>query len=821
MDMERLRIKVWEAAERIKIRTGVAGPVIDRAASCLIKRLDGKAAPKLLNDEVKLIGNELVIGGQSSYQTWLHRDCFNGLIHDLRARRLIESPYFNIPQQVRRHLVTSIEREVWADFPYVQAIRQELLALRIARYSNLFEEEVDCVCSFIAAAALFGKILFPGFERILLGSKWQNVSLSPVALEVYIRRDAVDDNDAFYRYYLPAPVSLYFLRAVLFYRKNRNRYGLKRRFDPESYVFQPMQDRLETFSSLFKKWICNKLERISKMQGGLAPSRFREAALLYSLVEQRLDNQKFKACPPFVLAVHARAVESDSFRQEYLHGPDFTIKATQNTKERAGAGNSFEGKDPLEAILEEMRKRISKLSKNSGLNERNRCGELIKSVALSDRFALSEEDRQNIKLFSEWIAQMLCPTRTKQRRIAIKSIRNYISGTAHLMRHLSQKGYIGSLSSGELTNVLKQTMDRFDSKSIRNALKNFTDFLEAVLGKSFDAPNWKSNDLWKEDRPKQKPLIYEKHVEQALKERQVFFTRYLANKIEKRDYDTKLRQALYKSEIIYHMINLGFYAGVRASEFAHLKVHNVIYDNGVILCIRTSKTRNGIRNIPLSLLAPDYLVDFIEYHERRVYESRGVEQLLFPNYNGKVWDTSFLASEVSRLFKSIGLEGIRFHYLRHSFANWFLMRWFAAFHPDFRSKLPPRPAKLFWKESLNEIKELALGMGKKAGQDIFSHGLAVLARLIGHGGPLVTLQKYIHSVDQLFYFITESSSEEKVAISCEQAQEFLQVSYPSLPEDFRGRGRKTVAFDDILRHQQIQLIKDEENDEEDAEALEE
>jgi hypothetical protein len=256
------------------------------------------------------------------------------------------------------------------------------------------------------------------------------------------------------------------------------------------------------------------------------------------------------------------------------------------------------------------------------------------------------------------------------------------------------------------------------------------------------------------------------------------------------------------------MINLGFYAGVRASEFAHLKVANVIYDEGPVLCIRKTKTANGVRNIPINLLAPEsYLKTFIEYYKERKKIASGNE-LLFPNYKGSLWDTSHLASEVRRIFESIGIRDLRFHYLRHAFANWFLMRWFVAFHANYVPvDLPFIENELFHEPYIKKLKKLILGMNNKTGQDTFTYALAVLARLIGHGGPIVTMQKYIHCGDWFFYLLSKGSEAMEVQIVSRQAEDLLQLSYSSLPDKFKGRGKKKLTFGEILYYQQLELPK--------------
>lgn len=164
--MDNLELQIKKAADTIIDRKGTATSVVNRVSTCMISKLNQKNFLKLSHEEVKEIGNDLIIGSPLSYQTWLHRNCFNDLIWELKKYNLIESPYFNIPQQIRRHLIIHYKRELWANLIYVKAIHDDLISLKTKTYFSLIEKEEDYVCSFIVSCALFGKILFPGIEAV-------------------------------------------------------------------------------------------------------------------------------------------------------------------------------------------------------------------------------------------------------------------------------------------------------------------------------------------------------------------------------------------------------------------------------------------------------------------------------------------------------------------------------------------------------------------------------------------------------------------------------------------------------------------------------
>lgn len=805
--MDSVETKIREAAQEIIDRTGIADSVVNRVVDCLINKMKEKSSFRLLREDVKAMGEALVIGSPNSYQTWLHRDCFNNLIYELKKWKEIECPYFNIPQQIRRYLIASIERKAWENAAYVQAVRDDLLSLKIGSFTDIKDEEEDCICSFIASAALFANILFQGFEKYLLSLKWKNVSIDPVYLEIPFNIQDLRDNAVFFRYYLSPPASIYLLRCILFYNKNWKNLGIKKSFTPDSFLFQPMQAKANKFPSVFKRWLEKRQAKLG-INGinGLTISSFRESCIMASLIDSLDTKGKTNLFLPFLVSIQSRIIESDSFNRKYfLAIKDECEASSQNGKKDSNKNLLNADDSELKKEIEEIIKRLRLLKKDSSLRERRICSNEIKSI--SKNSGLQGAYRENVALYAEWLSQLLYPLHRRTRRPAIKTIVNYASAVRKLLFQLSDRA-ISSIDNDDLISVLKMTMDNYNSKSIKTALKSFTDFLTAYLGDKFDPPNWRLKELRKHDIPTQKPLIYFEHVSKAIDRCEDFFCSYIKKYRNEKKQRLKLDEAYHKALIIKHMINLGFYAGVRASEFAHLKVANVIYDEGPVLCIRTTKTENGVRNITINLLASEsYLDDFMKYYKNRKKKVVSGDELLFPDYNGGPWDTSHLASEVSRLFKSIGVKDMRFHYLRHAFANWFLLRWFLVFHANYvPSDLPFLKNELFREPYITKLKRLILGMNNKIGQNTFTYALAVLARLIGHGGPIVTMRKYIHCGDWLFYLLSKGSEDMKVQMTSRQAQELLQLSYPSLPNKFKGRGIKLVAFKDILHFQRTQLL---------------
>jgi hypothetical protein len=149
------------------------------------------------------------------------------------------------------------------------------------------------------------------------------------------------------------------------------------------------------------------------------------------------------------------------------------------------------------------------------------------------------------------------------------------------------------------------------------------------------------------------------------------------------------------------------------------------------------------------------------------------------------------------------LTGMIFHNLRDAFASHLMLRWFAAFHRDLLpANAPFLTQELFNDENLEKFRKMVLGIGvQRKFQDDFSHMQAVLAKLLGHIGPMTSFESYVHVVDLLFFFFTRPNTPEYMNLSCEVAEDLLQITYPSLPPSLKGRGIKRIKTGDFLQYQ--------------------
>lgn len=806
------------AAKQRSRKTKYPHATVDHVSDLIKRAFHKKGSPEFARKEVNALKKEFTEHNDSHSKHSLRNfQCYNDFAEQLMKSHAAQCKFINTILKTERHLIIRLDKQTLSHIEYVLIIRDALKNMRTPpdlpklpstvitdkagrrSDSNLLSNEIEYTCSFLASAVIFGLSTLPKFHHSLTRLRIKNIATNPVAIKLFYK-----SSDVFWRYFMPFPASAYFLRYIL-YHENRCRKALGRKVTkPNNFINQYSLINPDKMASYFTLWTTEVLlDQGIANSDGLTPPQFYKAALAASLLTSNFNKTQSGAYPPFILSAQSRKIKSYSFDDRYLYHLSSQYQQISGlgqpkraVKKRAQAAISIlhEAVDEIAKI----RMPLEKIRHNLGYRQ----AEARRIIEAVERYKgrLNGDNFANLSLYGKWIAKMLCNSTS----IKISAINDYASMVPSLLYNLSEEKAIYRLQPDKRDQYLRMTMREYRNRSIRNHLRYFCNFIASELKGKFKRPNWRKKDLQKEEIPTPKSLISFMDVDEALNRCEDHFKRHIQMKKDPDIIERETVNALHKTRVYRQIIALAFYTGLRISEIMRLRTNHIIYDDGIVLSIRSSKTRNGIRNIPLSLLMPDQvLTEFIDYcnyiweKDPRYYNSP-----LFINNNLKVYSNTTVRKDVQEIFESLGYLEFVFHHLRHSFANWFLIRWFTAFH---KNLIPPDTPflkyDLFKPTYLDKIRYLVLGANsQKRGQKAFSYAMPALARLMGHGGPIVTLETYVHNPDWMFYLLSKHNEPKSVPITPKIAANFLQVTYPTLPPGLKGV-KKTILSDALLNFQ--------------------
>lgn len=799
--------------------------VIGSVAEILLNALRHKSKPRLYDDDIEVIVAKLSKNKPFTRKVWLHCDCFNKLVSDLRKTSAIRSKYIFIPTQINRNLVVNPTDDLQETIKQIQVLHDYLLEFPSASDCSIEQQEIEYVCSFLAAAGIFGKMLFDGYHLRLLTITFKDVHFSPVYINM-----PYENSDAFYRFFLPYPASAYFMRLVLFYQRKYKELNIKRPFLPDDKIITPVHFNAVNLATKFKKWAAKRLAAASQKSGkAVSPhitmDQFRNAVKSASVADISPDHIGANCYPPFIISVQSGEIESYSYSNIYFPHflgikdiePEFRYPSKPMTTPEEAASTA-----ELRKALSEIRKvRRDLLKVPDSLPERRSAADQIRAIVQRhEPPVLNATDHQNLDLFSRWVSDMFLYKSTGKKKNS-KTVDNYIPKVEDLLFQLTGRSLL-DINLEERKEAVKRTMRSHNSPAIKKVIEQFFAYLENSLEGAFENLNWNDPELKKKDIPSLKPLIIPSQIGQI----EDLFKRYFLR--NKKKLNNAYRIAEHKASTLAHMTHVSYYSSMRIDEVASLRICDIVFDDGIVIYIHDSKTENGKRTIPFSKLAsPTYLNSFKKYYFRRKREVSG-RSLLFPQLTEdkkqdivdnkprklieKMWNTSYASREVEKVFRTHFSPEMVYHNTRDSFASILLYRWFILLHkgklPTIKGDLPCYRDEIFSNWSLDRLKDLLIGMGKegKKGQDLFTYVLPVISRIMGHGGPRITFKSYIHTTDWLFYMLSKHDLSQTVNLTSDQLVSFNQVTYPGLPIALKGKGVKTVKVDELLDSQRM-LIK--------------
>ncbi|WP_373510941.1 hypothetical protein [Thiocapsa sp.] len=207
---------------------------------------------------------------------------------------------------------------------------------------------------------------------------------------------------------------------------------------------------------------------------------------------------------------------------------------------------------------------------------------------------------------------------------------------------------------------------------------------------------------------------------------------------------------------------LGFYAGLRRGEVTHIQLGDLSGTNDLWLLVRSNrhyrvKRFASQRKLPLGVLLPtDWLQELKRWREHRRSESRreGPNELLLclAGGGGTPLKPSRIIDPIRDALRTVTQDrGLVFHHLRHSFANWTLLRLLAPEIGLDRLSAGMVALRTPWfdAEHCRALRAAVLSIGY---DDLPArHAGYALSRLLGHTDVATTLHHYVHLADLLIY----------------------------------------------------------------------
>lgn len=204
---------------------------------------------------------------------------------------------------------------------------------------------------------------------------------------------------------------------------------------------------------------------------------------------------------------------------------------------------------------------------------------------------------------------------------------------------------------------------------------------------------------------------------------------------------------------------LAFKCGLRRMEVLKLKSADFCEHHPAELLIRPSearrlKTKSSTRKMPLyALLSEQELAELKEWKVARRAEITTTlpvqehEQFLFgiPELEFDFIPQDTLFKIIHEAMREVtGDRLLRFHHLRHSFASWTFLRLMLSDLPNIPRLFPDLPATTNFLNMSKEFRNTLYGRADMTRRHVYA-----VASLLGHSGPDISLEHYIHFCDVL------------------------------------------------------------------------
>lgn len=403
----------------------------------------------------------------------------------------------------------------------------------------------------------------------------------------------------------------------------------------------------------------------------------------------------------------------------------------------------------LEPLQYQLAPLLRSLGKATSMSERVAMADTISNLSralprLSSAVACSQRaPLSNFRVQLEWLTKMLTTRYPGDGALAPISVRNYyLTIQTRLVGALGGRSILTLTHRDDVADVVGDMLDGdLDGATLRTQRTHFVHLFRFLhreyraLGYDVAEVDLSNEELWVGAEIHPFPLVAPQEVDAYISE----------------------LSSLDKVASI-----LGSYGMARRGELARLRLGDLVGNaDDLSLSIWTSKTRSGIRRVPLWALVPtDHLRALLAYRASRAAQvpSNGTAPLLVDE-EGRSFTEVKLGARITRRMKKAQLQVNSLHPLRHQGASWFPLVWYCAFHQvshntlgfDFRHPL-------FEPDHLIRFRQLFLPFNRRfeRSSPYETNPFHALSRILGHSNPLTSVQRYVHCLSFLEYLLMQN-----------------------------------------------------------------
>lgn len=366
-------------------------------------------------------------------------------------------------------------------------------------------------------------------------------------------------------------------------------------------------------------------------------------------------------------------------------------------------------------------------------------------------------------LLADWLRTLSGKT-GKSASLKVSTLRGYLSSIGRRLAEVFNEQELSSMQPEEFEDVYSVVLDSIESRGLRRKVAKLVLQFHQFIVDKHQAPAIKYHQtlgVSSSPIPVDANLIWVDEYYQIL----TFIEN--SNLIE-------IHPDL--SEIAQLLFTLGYRCGLRRMEALKLRV--IDFQNGQKphLIIRPHherrlKTKNSQRLIPLyALLTEDELSRLEWWKTKRVEQetnsSKSEYLFAIPSKNFDSVPQDLVFPILHTAMRTVtGDENLRYHHLRHSFGSLTLLKLMASDYKaplHFFEKMPKQKIEIEKSAEFRNLLLPVLGPSRKY--------LYAVGRLLGHSGPDISLEHYLHVLDLLLY--------QQMRIACPPSNELLMAASP-------------------------------------------